>query len=543
MTDTPRKASTASKITPPDDTQFRLFGDVPTGSKAPHLKTARSSGRRFVTGNAEAIFIGPTRLKEYLKQAGQKAPFIVADLLDRQDWSVFEERYAARGRAPYAPRAMLGLILMSVMQGLHSLRELERLARLDLGCMWVTGGIAPDHANIGRFILMHEELITTEFFESLTRSILKVTGSSSNRLAGDGTVIEAACSHYNLLKAEAIKQKIAEAQKDRDDDGGDGESQTLLDKQVVEIFQQRELARKRSGRSTDTLSISPTEPEAMVQRLKRGKGLAASYKPSVLANEDRIITAMEVDPSSETKPIGAMMDQSARVVGEHAKELLLDAGYFDDGVIAATLERDVSLLCPDGQTPGKPKASKVYPKSSFHYDPSTDTYRCPVGAILKFTKHYPVTPKKREHRLYGTKACGTCASRAECTSTKSRRIMRHAEDEQRDALREVMQQRQVRAIFAKRQAMVEPVFSHMRGQQGLDRFRRRGLKAVKREFALHVLAYNMARAVALLRASFCAHRTAICGVLARFIRPVQFLKRLIDSSWLPRNFTELVALS
>lgn len=45
--------------------------------------------------------------------------------------------------------------------------------------------------------------------------------------------------------------------------------------------------------------------------------------------------------------------------------------------------------------------------------------------------------------------------------------------------------------------MVEPVFSALRQQQGLSRFRRRGLGGVKREFALHVLAYNMARAVAL----------------------------------------------
>lgn len=541
MTDTPRKGSTAAKITPPDDTQFSLFDDVPSSSKTPHLKTARSSGRRFVTGNAEAIFFGPIRLKKYLKQAGQKTPFIVADLLDRQDWSAFEERYAAVGRAPYAPRAMLGLILMGVMQGLHSLRELERMARLDLGCMWVTGGITPDHANIGRFIVMHEESITKGFFESLTRSILKATGTGSSRLAGDGTVIEAACSHYNLLKAEAIKQKVAEATKDRDDNGGNGQSQTQLDKQIVEIFQQRELARKRSGSSTDTLSISPTEPEAMVQRLKRGKGLAASYKPSVLANENRIITAMEVDPSSETKPIAAMMDQSARVVGEHAQELLLDAGYFDDGVIAATLERDVSLLCPDGQAPGVPKAGKVFPKGSFHYDQSTDSYRCPAGEILKLVGTSSGSPSTPAHQRYGTKACAGCAIHADCTSSKTRRIMRFSTDEQREALRAVMQQRQVRAIFAQRQAMVEPVFSHMRGQQGLHRFRRRGLRAVKREFALHVLAYNMARAVALLRALFSPFRTVPGHVSVQFGRATRFLQRIFASRWLPLKFQALNA--
>src|SRR4051812_22938226 len=127
--------NTARKIGLPDDGQFKLFGGVPTTAAAPLLQTAVNSGRRFVTGDAHAIFLGTTRLEAYLKQSGQHAPFIVARLLDEQDWLPFEQRYAATGRAPYAPRLMLGLILYGVMQGVHSLRELERLARLDLGCM------------------------------------------------------------------------------------------------------------------------------------------------------------------------------------------------------------------------------------------------------------------------------------------------------------------------------------------------------------------------------------------------------------------------
>jgi hypothetical protein len=54
-----------------------------------------------------------------------------------------------------------------------------------------------------------------------------------------------------------------------------------------------------------------------------------------------------------------------------------------------------------------------------------------------------------------------------------------------------MEHRQARAIFSKRKAMVEPVFGALRQAQGLGRFRRRGLKAVKREFALHIMAYNL----------------------------------------------------
>ncbi len=72
---------------------------------------------------------------------------------------------------------MMGLILYGIMHGITSLRALERLARVDLGCMWVSGGVFPDHAIIGRFINMHSESMTGDFFENLTRAVLKKTNS------------------------------------------------------------------------------------------------------------------------------------------------------------------------------------------------------------------------------------------------------------------------------------------------------------------------------------------------------------------------------
>ncbi|RUR27829.1 transposase [Vreelandella andesensis] len=141
-------------------------------------------------------------------------PFAVADILDAQDWQSFEAQYASTGRALYAPRSMMGLILHGVMQGISSLRGIEHLARVDVACMWVTGGITPDHANIGRFIARHEHQLTHGFFEAVTRTVLHRMGSKSDRLAGDGTVIEAACSHYRHLKAEAVNAWVQQAEQE-----------------------------------------------------------------------------------------------------------------------------------------------------------------------------------------------------------------------------------------------------------------------------------------------------------------------------------------
>ena len=247
--------STARKVPSPDSKQYDLFGAVPAQDVRPR-PNASDTGRRFVTGNPHEIVLGTTRLEDYLKQAGQRAPFVVAHLLEQQDWLPFEQRYAATGRAPYAPRLMMGLILYGVMQGVHSLRELERMARLDLGCMWVTGGIAPDHANIGRFIVLHEDSLTQGFFESLTRAILKAGGSSSTRLAGDGTVIEAACSHYSLLREEAVKARAQAADKaiEHAPDDPAVQREQQRSKQCQDIFAQRQAARHSHGKSSETLA-------------------------------------------------------------------------------------------------------------------------------------------------------------------------------------------------------------------------------------------------------------------------------------------------
>jgi transposase len=511
--------STARKLPSPANPQHDLFGPAPGRQERTRLN-ASDTGRRFIEGDAHQIVLGTMRLEDYLKHVGQRTPFVVADLLEQQDWGVFERRYAPTGRAAYAPRQMMGLILYGVMQGVHSLRELERLARLDLGCMWLTGGLAPDHANIGRFIVMHEQPLSEDFFESLTRSILKASGSQATRLAGDGTVIEAACSHYKLLKQEAVKAHVRDAEQAARQAPEDASAQQQLQQaqQCQQTLEVRQAAARRSSRDPQEVRISAQEPEAMVQRLKRGRGAGPSYKPSILANEDRIITAFAVDASNETRVIAPMLDQSRQVTGQPVQEVLLDAGYFHDEVIAATLERDVSLLCPEGNGFAKAESKAVFAKAVFAYDNQTDTYRCPAGEILILLRQSEASAQTREHRVYGGAACGDCALRAQCTkAAQGRLITRYPEDEAREALRAVMEHSQAKRIFRRRQAMVEPVFASLRCKQGFNRFRRKGLRAVQREWALHVLAHNLNRAVALSMKALLALLLALLGAHRRVV--------------------------
>ena len=492
--------------------QMVLFESQPLPEPAAtHTLPCHLPIRIFDCPDPEDIFIGQDRLRSYLEKAKIKAPLIIRELLGAQDWQPMEAVYANTGRPPYAPSAMMGLILYGVQKGITSLRQLEQFARADLGCIWVTGGIAPDHSVIGKFICRHEDAITDQFFKEVTANVLKQTQGQGQSLAGDGTVIEAACSHYRMLKEEAVQQALEAARKEARKDSRNEQHQARLQQAVrcAEIMQERGDKKRAKGEKTDQLCISPQEPDAMLQKQKRGRGSAPSYKPSVLVNEQRIILAQAIHASSETEVIPGMLDQSEEVSGDQVEELLLDAGYCSHGILHQALERDINLLCPEGKVPGKGKESdKRYTKGQFYYDEQGDGYRCPAGQWLKLEWTYQGKANSPGYRRYGGAACATCAQRAQCTKAKAgRKIKRYEQDEWKEALRMVMGQAQAQKRFSQRQVWVEPVFSVLRGQQNLNRFRRKGIGKVRVEFGLHVLAYNIGRLIAF----FCAYFVAVIG--------------------------------
>lgn len=137
------------------------------------------------------------------------------------------------------------------------------------------------------------------------------------------------------------------------------------------------------------------------------------------------------------------------------------------------------------------------PKKDFHYEEWSDSYVCPQGQRLTPVKACKGSATEPPYTRYATTACRDCLLKERCTTGKyGRQIKRYVGDELKEAMHQVMDQPAVRERFRQRKAMVEPVFSQMRMKQGLNRFRRRGVAAVRVEFALHAMAYNISRVVA-----------------------------------------------
>lgn len=469
---------------------------------------SNSTRRTFIEPGPNSVFIGARPLKAYLEECGEFDPLRLCEALRSLDWTEFESKYAGPGRAPYAPRLMMGMIIYGILKGISSLRALESLSRIDLGCMWICEGIQPDHSNIGRFILRHQQELEGVFFEQVTKLALKATHSDVTELAGDGTVIQAAASRYRSLKREALDRKLAEARQASEQEPQSEEKSARRAKYEAadSALKEREKKRTDKRKPTDSLRVSTTEPEAPIQPLKN-KSFAPSYKPSVLANDARVIVGKAIDPSDEIGVMGTMLDQATSIGEQEVARLMVDGNYCNETILNQAIERELDLLCPEsGETP---KEHRRLTKSDFTYDEVKDVYRCPGGHEL--TPHSRA--KDGSYVQYERSGCSQCPLRPRCFSDKStRRVVRRLPvDEAKDALRTVMAQPEAQAIYARRKAMVEPVFAFLSGVMNLRRFRRRGLKKVSLEFSLYAAAHNLGRvlaamaAVLLLRAFFRFH--------------------------------------
>jgi transposase len=483
---------------------------------------------RFLDPSPEGILIGSKTLKEYLGEREETGIFVLRDFLHGLDWTRFTARYKAGGRPPYHPAVMVGIIVWGLMQGVSSLRGLEKVAQMDVRCWWLSGGVEPDHSALGEFINLHREELTGGFFDRVTRETLRATQSSGTTLAGDGTVVQAAASRYGTIKREAALQAAARARQAAEAQPQDEALQRRAGqaKKVAEAAEARERKRREQRHANaGEVSVSRQEPEAVIQPLKT-KAKVPAYRPSILANRDQIVVAKAVHPSCETEVVKQLLEQAREVSGP-VETLLLDAGYFQGSVLQMAVEDPglENLLCPEGKTVGDGPWEKAsgheFPKSRFVYEEWADQYRCPGGQYLKPTRWG--SDRGKRYRVYRSGACRDCPLRGQCTkSRRGREINRWEDEDLKDAMREVMKQPQARAQYRQRKAMVEPVFGRLKQGQGLTRFRRFGLSGVILEFSLHLIAYNLDRLLHL------APQRAAQGL---FSLGLHALTRLLRGGW------------
>ena len=191
-----------------------------------------------------------------------------------------------------------------------------------------------------------------------------------------------------------------------------------------------------------------------------------------------------------------MAEQSRDALKADELEVVADRGYYKGEEIVACEEAGITVFVPKPMTSGA-KAEGRFGKQDFAYLAGEDVYVCPAGEHL--TYRFRTEEAGRTVHRYWTSACATCPIKSQCTTGKERRISRWEHEAVLDQVQQRMDKNPDKMRV--RRETAEHPFGTIKSWMGSTHFQMKTLKNVATEMALHVLAYNMKRVMAILGVS------------------------------------------
>ena len=165
-------------------------------------------GQRFVACDREQPFLIPPDVREWL--APRHLAWFVIDAVAEMDLDAFYAAYRVdgRGRPAYDPAMMVALLLYAYARGVRSSRVIERACDEDVAFRVLAAQQQPDHATIARFVVDHELALEGLFVEGL-RLCAAAGLCDLSVVAVDGTKIAADASLARNRDGQWIRREVA----------------------------------------------------------------------------------------------------------------------------------------------------------------------------------------------------------------------------------------------------------------------------------------------------------------------------------------------
>ena len=188
---------------------------------------------------------------------------------------------------------------------------------------------------------------------------------------------------------------------------------------------------------------------------------------------------------------------AAELADDDPTTMSADAGYFS-GENAAEDGSGLDLLIAAGRDDPATAASRsgIWSAECFGYDAGRDVWVCPADKLLLRQVTPPgATGRPSRHRyLAAPSDCAACPLRARCLKPgQERRILVAQRCRLTGAMRFKLRQPAARRRYARRKAIVEPVFGQLKEVRGFDAISLRGLALAAGEYLLACLAHNLGK--------------------------------------------------
>lgn len=465
--------------------------------------------RRFVEGSdrLQGSFL-PARVEDFV--ADDSPARVIDAFVDALDlWDIgFDIDPAATGRPSYHPALMLRIYLYGYMNRIQSSRRLEQECRRNLELMWLTGQLTPDFKTIAdfrrdngagiiatcaRFVVICRE------HGLLNRTLAVIDGSkfkgvnSRDRNYTRGKVKARLAQVEDAIARYLQALDAADRQEQFSKSSGSARMREKLALLEAQMRKLKEMEQAVEDAPDHQVSLTDPDTRSMVTGL-RLVGVVGYNVQAVVDPDSHLIVAHEVtNQVVDRGQLPSMAAKAKEALDVDHLEVIADRGYFSGEDIRACKEMGVSALAPKTQT-SNAKADGRFSKDDFVYVADQDAYRCPAGEML--TRRFETMDGAMRIHIYLTSACSTCPIKARCTTGEQRRVRRWEYEHIVEAM--LARMREVGNPMAIRRQTAEHPFGTIKAWMGATHFLCKRLPRVRTEMSLHVLAYNLRRAIKIL---------------------------------------------
>ena len=419
----------------------------------------------------------------------------------------FERAVAAEeGRPGYDPRDLLALFVYGYLNRTRSSRKLEAETHRNLEVIWLMRKLRPDHKTIAEFRRRNVEKlkkVTREFtllckkLELFDASLVFVDGTKLRAVNNkDRNYSEPRLQKLLGLIDERIAEYLAELEsQDTAEAGQPGATDSRLREKLKALedrkaqYEAHRTYLKESGESQ--LSLTDSESRRMKQR--GDMNVCYNGQIAVDAKHHLIVAEDVTNQVNDEEQLAPMAIAAKKALGMETLEVAADAGYYSGKQVVECERNGITPYAPRPKSSSKNQHAGRFTKEAFSYCAEQDAYRCPADQWLSFCTETEVDG--RLLRYYANwQACAQCPLREQCTkSQQGRRIMRTPEEGRLEVMAERLKQKP--DLMMQRKSAVEHPFGTMKWWWDGGYFLLRGLRKVRGEFSLMVLAYNLRRVI------------------------------------------------
>jgi transposase len=419
----------------------------------------------------EQSLLLPPDLRDWLPD--DHLAHFVSELVDELDLGAIESYYEAetRGQPPYHPRLMVKLLVYGYCVGVRSSRKIAQRVDEDIAFRVLAAGNRPDFRTISDFRKIHLKALET-LFEQVLRLALEAGALRIGRVALDGTKMKANASKHKAMSWKRMRETerrlrreareiLAEAARvDEQEDARWGEWRgdelpAELARRESRLQRIREAKKALEQRARERAAAAEKPPEEVVKAqpaekdqynfsdpesriMKGGDGFVQGYNAQAAVEPtcQLIVGQTLTNEANDKQQLEPLVQAVERQAGQRPTGVLADSGYCSEQNLKYLASRD---------EPQKEIEAWLATRKTKHNEPPPVA---PRGRIRQ-----GLTRVERMKRKLRTKAG--------------------------------------RKVYARRKAIVEPVFGQIKQARGIRQFLLRGLDKAKGEWALICLTHNV----------------------------------------------------